>query len=199
MPVVGEGAGLLGKTIVFLAESRFSPPLADQRKLCVASGDRLVLASDVRFTDLTKATARHRRWLERGDRLKLYDLNSLGLAQQTVIRMLTKLLQSGIIVEIVSEDLIATPEPGDPTFRCLALLDAQQRAVHAIKIHQPDGVRGRKNALKDEQWPAIKAQLDAPDVQVAKVAAALGVGRTTLHRFVTRMRAAETSAEKAVD
>jgi len=186
----------LGKTVVFLAESKFSAALADQKTRCVEDGDEIVLASKVRFSDLLKGTARHRRILEPGDRLKLFDLNSLVLAQQTLIRILTKLLRAGITIEIVSEDLVFTPETDDPMFRCLALLDAQQRATHAIKIHQPDAVRGRKNALKDDQWPAIKAELDAPDVKVAEVATKLGVGRTTLHRFVTRMRAAEGSPEK---
>jgi hypothetical protein len=187
----------LGKSVVYLVESKFSPTLAEQENVCAAPGDEVILGSEVRFTDLMKPTSRHRRLLVSGDRLKLYDLNSQVLAQQTLIRVLTKLLKAGITVEIVAEKMVFSPQADDPGFRCLALLDGQSRAAHATKVHEPDAVRGRKTALKEAQWPMIKAQLEAPDARVAEVASGLGVGRTTLFRFVTRMREAEGSEEKA--
>jgi hypothetical protein len=90
----------MGKSVVFLAQSKFGPSLAEQRAKCVGPGDEVILAGEVRFTDLVKPTIRNRHTLRAGDRLRLYDLNSLILATSSLVRLLTKLLRTGVTIVI---------------------------------------------------------------------------------------------------
>jgi DNA invertase Pin-like site-specific DNA recombinase len=189
----------MGKSVVFLAQSKFSPSIADQRAKCAGPDDEVILAGDVRFTDLVKATVRNKHTLRSGDRLKLYDLNSLILATGSLVRLLTRLLRSGVTIEICSEGLEIKPDAGDAVFRALTLLDNQQRAVHAVRTHGPDVKTGRKAVLKDEQWAEIRALLADKKQSPTAVATQYGVGRTTLFNFIRRMKAADGSGEKAVD
>lgn len=189
----------MGKSVVFLAQSRSAPSIAEQRTKCAGPDDEVILAGDVRFTDLVKATVRNRHILRTGDRLKLYDLNSLLLAPGSLVRMLTRLLRTGVTIEICAEGLEIAPDTADPVFRMLVLLDNQQRALHAVRTHGPDVKTGRKAVLKDGQWPEIKATLADKSSSPGALASQLGVGRTTLFNFIRRMKAAEVSAEKAVD
>ena len=189
----------MGKTVVFLAQNKFSPPIAEQRAKCVGADDEVILAGDVRFTDLVKPTVRNRHTLRSGDRLKLYELNSLILAPGSLVRLLTRLLRTGVTIEICTEGLEITPDAGDPVFRTLVLLDNQQRALHAVRTHGPEVKTGRKAVLKDEQWTEVKALLAEKSGSPGAVASRLGVGRTTLFNFIKRMKAAENSAEEAIE
>lgn len=188
----------MAKSVVFLAQSKFSPSIADQRAKCVGPDDDVILAGEVRFADLVKATVRNKHMLRSGDRLKLYDLNSLILASGSLVRLLTRLLRNGVTIELCAENLVITPEADDPVFRTMVLLDNQQRAVHAVRTHGPEVKTGRKAVLKDDQWADITALLGAK-TPLAAIASQYGVGRTTLFNFVRRMRAADESGEKAVD
>ncbi len=188
----------MGKTVVFLTSGKSAPPIEDQKALCLAPGDEVILAGDVRFTDLMRATARSSGRLQAGDHLKFYDLNSLILATGSLVRLLTKLLRAGVTIEICSERLIIRPEQGDAACRLLALLDKQHRAVHAARTQGSAGKAGRKQLLKDEQWPAIRALLADHGHSLGQVAAQYGVGRTTLFNFSKRMQALE-SAQQAID
>ena len=113
--------------------------------------------------------------------------------------MLTRLLRKGVTIEICTESLEITPDAGDPVFRTLALLDNQQRALHAVRTHGPEVKAGRKAVLKDEQWTEIKAMLAEKSGSPGAVASRLGVGRTTLFNFIRRMKAAEDSTEEAIE
>ena len=142
----------MGKTVVVLAQNKFSPPIVEQRAKCVGADDEMIFAGDVRFTDLVKPTVRNRHTLRSGDRLKLYDLNSLILQPGSLVRLLTRLLRTGVTIEICTERLEITPDAADPVFRTLVLLDNQQRALHAVRTYGPVVKTGRKAVLKDEQW-----------------------------------------------
>jgi hypothetical protein len=190
--------GCMGKSVVFLAQSKFSPSIAAQRAKCAEPDDEVILAGDVRFTDLVKATVRNKHMLRSGDRLKLYDLNLLIMAPGSLVRLLTSLLRNGVTIELCAEHLVITPEADDPVFRAVVLLDNQQRAVHAVRTHGPEVKTGRKTVLKDDQWADITAML-AGKTSLAAIASQYGVGRTTLFNFVRRMRATEGSGEKAID
>lgn len=185
----------MGKSVVFLAQTRFSPTIEEQQAKCAAPGDEVILAGDLRFADLVKNNIRNSKTLRAGDRLKFYDLNSLIIAPGSLVRLLTRLLRIGVTIEICSEDLVIQPDGSDPIFHCLTLLDNQQRALHTIRTHGPDVKAGRKRALKDSQWPEIKALLAERQNSLAKVAEQYGVGRTTLFHFTKRMSLHEQSAE----
>lgn len=181
----------MARTVVFLSESRYSDPIAVQREACAAPGDRVILSNEVRFSDLVKATIRNNELLGRGDRLRLYDLQSIMISTGTLVRILTKLLTAGVTIEISSEQLVIEPVEGDPVFAILRLLNGQKRALHAVRTHAPEVKIGRKHALADDQWPQIRELVDARATSLGKIAAGLGVGRTTLFNFVKRMRSME--------
>lgn len=189
----------MGKSVVFLAQSKFSPSIAEQRAKCAGPDDEVILAGDVRFTDLVKPTVRNKHMLRSGDRLKLYDLNSLILETGSLVRLMTRLLRSGVTIEICAEGLEIKPSADDLVFRTLTLLADQQSAIHAVRTHGPDVKTGRKSVLKDEQWSDIRAELADKKTSPAELAARYRVGRTTMFNFVRRMKAVDDSGEKTVD
>lgn len=192
-----EGGCRVKKSVLYLSQTQFSPTVEEQRERFAAPGDIVHYASEVSFASVLGGP-KHNAIVEAGDRLKLYDLNSFAFPQATLVRMLTKLLRAGIVVEICSAGLVIQPEDADPYMRLLMLLDAQQRALHAVRTHAPEVKAGRKHAIKPELWPEISA-LIAGKVPSQEIADRYGVGRTTLFNYVKRMKAQQSSAEERFD
>ncbi|SEK03788.1 Helix-turn-helix domain of resolvase [Sphingobium sp. AP50] len=182
-------ASQLAKTVLFLAETNRSPTIEEQRALCEHAGDLLVDAGTVSFLDLPKALARAGHRLERGDKIKIYDLACLPINTMTLVRMMVKVLRQGIAVEFCAPKIVIQPDAETDLFRLVGMLDQHWRRIHGMKTHSPDAKVGRKALLSDDQFPAIQAMIDG-GATVSAVAKELGVGRTTLFDFLQRHRAA---------
>lgn len=178
-------ASQLAKTVLFLAETNRSPSIEEQRALCEHEGDLLVPAGTVSFLDLPKVLARSGNKLERGDKIKIYDLACLPIQTMTLVRMMQKLLRQGIAIEFCAQKITIEPDADTELFRLIGMLDQHWRQIHGMKTHSPDAKVGRKALLTEDQLPAIKAMIEA-GATVSAAAKDLGVGRTTLFDFLQR-------------
>ncbi len=175
----------LAKTILFLAETRDSPSIDEQRAACGLGADLVVDAGQVSFADLPARLARSGHSLASGDTIRVYDLSCLPMNTMVLLRLLAKLLRKGISVELFALDLIIAPEGGAlPIF--IDALDSHWRRIHGIKTRSATGAAaGRKKVIDDDQLAAIRQRLDG-GATVSAVARDLGVGRTTLFDFLRR-------------
>ena len=177
---------VLSTTVAFLAECQGSATLDDQ-KACLGPDDHVVVAGRQSFNKLGDLLACHGIRLTAGDRIKLYDLSCIALSTTTLVRMMTKMLRSGISFEIVSAGIVIEPGAGDKLHALLDALDGHYRYLHGIKTHPADTAsRGRKRLLDPDQLPEIRAKLEKPGVTATDVAQELGVARSTLFNYLER-------------
>lgn len=179
----------MAKTVLFLAETNRSPTIEEQRAFCEHAGDLLVDAGSVRFLDLPKTLTRAGHRLERGDKIKIYDLSCLPINTMTLVRIMMKLLKEGVAIEFCAQNIVIQPDADTDIFRLVGMLDQHWRLIHGMKTHTSDAKVGRKALLADDQFPMIQAMIDG-GLTVSAAAKELGVGRTTLFDFLQRHRAA---------
>lgn len=187
--IVGHGeATILPKSILFLAQTRNSPTIAEQLAACGAPGDLIVEAGRLSLGRLAERLARKGMALQGGDRLKIYDLSCLAISTTTLIRIFVNMLRSGVTIEICRPGIKIVPgeNPSDLQ-QLLESLDAHWRLIHGLKTHGETQAKiGRKARLSDDQLPAIRDMLRQPGATTSAVARSLGVGRTTLFDFLKR-------------
>jgi transcriptional regulator of acetoin/glycerol metabolism len=177
----------LPTNVLFLAKTRESPSIEEQRAACEEDGDLIVDAGEVRFVDLPKQLARQGHTLRSGDKIKVYDFSCLPINTMTLIRMMMKVLRNGIAIEFCQPGLLIEPAPhGGDLYRLTEALDNHWRRVHGIKTHMGDSKPGRKKRINDDQLTEIRAMLAVEGATVASVAKSLNVGRTTLFDFLRR-------------
>jgi hypothetical protein len=177
---------ILATSVVFLASTRESPSLEEQREACAKPGDLIVEAGQVSFADLPRRLALQGRELMSGDRIKVFDLTCLPMNTTSLIRVMMKVLNKGITIELCGLGLsISPPSEGSEVFRMLEALDHHWRHVHGLKTHSGDSKPGRKARLGVKQLPQIRAML-AEGQTVSSIARELQVGRSTLFDFLKR-------------
>jgi len=176
----------LGITVAYLAETHGSASL-DEQRACLHPDDHVVLAGPRSFDKLTELLAHHGVNLGPGDRVKIFDLSCIALSTTTLIRVLVKMLQAGISLEIVSAGIVLDPAVDDRLPTLLTALDAHCRHHHGIKTHPPTTAQiGRRRLLGRDQLPDIRAMLEKPGATATTVAKELGVARSTLFNFLDR-------------
>lgn len=143
------------------------------------------------FHDLPPRLAQQGHALERGDRIKIYDLTCLPMNTTTLVRFMMKLLKKGVAIEFHAPGIVIEPDESNDLFKLVAGLDNHWRRVHGIKTHPSDSKPGRKPKLTEDQLPGIRQMLEDSGATVSSVAKNLGVGRTTLFDFLQRHRDAE--------
>ena len=176
----------MARTILFLAETKASPTIAEQRARCAEADDLIIEAGRISFADLADLTERRGVELKPGDTLKLYDFNCLLVSTGTLIRYLVKFLKHGITVVVHAEGLVLRPEADQPLTRLLTMLDDHRRKVHGVRTHGPEVKAGRKPRLHAAQLPAIRRMLEEEGKSQGAVAQEMGISRTTLYAFLKR-------------
>lgn len=183
----GEAAHL-AKTVLFLATTRNSPTIEEQRTACATPDDVVVEAGRYSLIKLPDGLSRNGMGFEPGDTLKIYDLTCIGVSTSTLIRTFVRTLGAGINIEICCPEvrIEACTSPSDCE-RLLGALDAHWARLHGIKIKEAAKVKlGRKPRLHDEQLPVIREMLARPGASTTSVARELNVGRSTLFDFLSR-------------
>ena len=183
-----EEASNLPKSILFLAQTRNSPTIAEQLAACGAPDDLIVEAGRLSLGRLAERLARKGMALQSGDTLKIYDLSCLAISTATLIRIFVKTLTAGVTIEICRPGIKIVPDKNPSALQqLLESLDAHWRLIHGIKTHGETQAKiGRKPRLSDDQLPAIRDMLRQPRATTSAVAVSLGVGRTTLFDFLKR-------------
>ena len=189
LPYCGpQGAYILPKSILFLAQTRNSPTIEEQLAACAAPDDLIVEAGRLSLGKLAERLARKGMALQSGDRLKIYDLSCLEISTATLIRIFVKILRSGVSIEICRPGIrIVASENPSALQLLLESLDAHWRLIHGLKTHgETHAKTGRRPRLSDDQLAAIREMLARPGATTSAVARSLGIGRTTLFDFLKR-------------
>ena len=173
----------MARTVLFLAETKASPTIAQQRARCAEADDVIIEAGHISFADLTALNDRRGAELRPGDTLKIYDFNCLLVSTATLIRALVKFLKHGITIVVHAENVVLRPEGDQPFSHLLTMLDDHRRKVHGVKTHGPDVKAGRKKKLNASQLPRIRRMLRERRPHAA-IAEELKVSRTTLYAFL---------------
>jgi hypothetical protein len=177
---------MLAKTVAFLAAVPGSATLDDQKK-CLGPDDYVILAGNRGFNRIAELSARSGIALERGDRVKIFDLGTIGITTGTLIRVMTGLLDDGVTIEIAVPGIVIEPGGDGQAHALLAALDNHHRRLHGIKAHPGDAAPpGRRRLLDPDKLPEIRAMLDRPDSTYVTVAQELGVARSTLFNYLGR-------------
>ncbi|WP_084455695.1 helix-turn-helix domain-containing protein [Novosphingobium rosa] len=168
-------------TVVFLAEAPGSASLEEQKE-GLGPDDLAVFAGNKSLAQLSDLLYQAGSPLQAGDRVKIHDFNCISLTTDMMVRALTKLLSEGVTIEVVAAGVVI--EPGSaPAALLLAGLERHYRHLHALKAN-PE--KKRQPVIKPEQMPAIRKRLSAPGATAASVAQELGIGRSTLFRYLER-------------
>lgn len=131
------------------------------------------------------------RAITSGTTIVLVSLGLLGPPLRSLVSRVAAALDAGIDVITLDEGLVVSSSTADPSaapFRSMAQLlttweqHRTERRRRTIKARQVRA--GRKPRLVAEDGARIRAMLDAPGATVPRIARALGVGRTTLYRYL---------------
>lgn len=188
----------MARTILFLAETKASPTIAEQRARCAEADDVIVEAGYISFADLSDLNDRRGAELRPGDTLKIYDFTCLLVSTATLIRALVKFLSNGITIVVQAENVVFRPGPDQPFSHLLGMLDDHRRKVHGVKTHGPDVKAGRKKKLNPSQLPKIRRMLKEREPHAA-IAKELKVSRTTLYAFLKEEGEKLPSTEERVE
>lgn len=175
----------MGKIVAFLAECQGSVSIDDQ-KAAMPPEAHIVIAGRQSFNKMGDLLARSGIGLEPGDRVVVYDLSCIMLATATLIRLIRRMLDSGIAFEIISAGVVIEPAIDDKLHALVRAFEGHHRYLHGLKTHPETGSRGRKRLLDPADLAAIKAKLDQPGTTATDVAQELGVSRSTLFNFLER-------------
>lgn len=178
----------------------------------VSSGDQHTDRQDLGvvdrlFEDKTSGRDRSRPGLEEvlkyvreGDTVRVYSMDRLARSLADLVSLVTEMTGDGVTVEFVKERLNFAPGKSDPyaefQMHVLGAVAQLERAI--IRERRAEGIakakakgiyKGRKPALSAEQVAEARERI-AAGVPKAAVARDLGVGRSTLHNYLS----AETTA-----
>lgn len=103
-----------------------------------------------------------------------------------LVRSLSKLLQAGVNIELLSPPLVIDAGRSD-SHLLIDALDGHYRHIHGLRTHPTErGTKGRRPVLTPEQIPSIRARMAEPGVTASIVAKELGIGRSTLFGYLER-------------
>lgn len=130
--------------------------------------------------------------LREGDTLVVWALDRLGGSLGQVIALLDDLKKRDVTF-IAIKDRINTSDPviGEIYTHLMAIFSNFERNRNIERTRSGlaaararGRVGGRKPALNDDDWIAIKSMLTNPEITVASVAKRFGVSRQTIYRHI---------------
>lgn len=151
---------------------------------------QLTAAGAVRiYTDHITGSTRHRpqldealRYLRDGDQLTVTSMDRLARSLTDLSTIVTELTERGITVKFLKENETSTAD-ADPIaqFECSLIRERQAEGIARAKAR---GVYTRRApALTDVQVTQAKQWVNA-GIPKAEVARRLGIGRTTLYKYL---------------
>lgn len=129
--------------------------------------------------------------LQPGDTVFVVSINLLAPPIGKSVDYICMLLDAGVTLVTLDEKLTISPVVGNThseVFRALAscLMVWERRRTEARKrtLETKQKQAGRQPKLSADDGARVMAMLKEPGATVPKVAVALGIGRTTLYRFL---------------
>ncbi|MEJ5929204.1 recombinase family protein [Corynebacterium sp. H128] len=152
------------------------------------------------YTDAITGSTRHRpqldealRYLRDGDQLTITSMDRLARSLTDLSAIVTELTERGITVKFLKENQTYTADADPIAQLMLGILGSiAQFERSLIRERQAEGIArakargvytGRAPALTDEQVTQAKQWIGA-GVPKAEVARRLGIGRTTLYKYL---------------
>lgn len=119
--------------------------------------------------------------LRRGDTVVVASLDQLAPTVARVVRLVSTLAASGVVLRTLQEGIdTATPAGREVAAACTALAAYDRRLARPAPTAR-EGRPGRPRSLTAAQVERARADRDA-GTPVGRIAAGLGVGRSTLYR-----------------
>lgn len=172
-------------TFVFAAETLGSKLRDDETAESVS--DEVFISTKRSFAALDRLLTRKGQPLKSGDRVKVQELSLLQGQTAALIRMMVKLLDRGVTLEIVGSGIVIAPDDQGDARALLVALDAHRHRMSDLKARSGGAsVTGRKRLIPQERLAEIQAQLNAPGTTTTTLARELGVARQTLFNYLDR-------------
>lgn len=126
-----------------------------------------------------------------GDAVVVASLDVLGPPLRGAVARVQELLDRGVFLTTLDEGLRVTPAGGDPQSAvfaalggCMRVWEQRRTEARGRTLRSRQGRAGRRPKLAADDGDRVLALLGAPGAKVPEVARFLGVGRTTLYRFL---------------
>jgi DNA invertase Pin-like site-specific DNA recombinase len=155
------------------------------------------------FTDTASGSARNREGLERateslrdGDTLIVWKLDRLGRSLSHLVQFVSDLKNRGVGFRSLHESIDTTSGVGKFIFHLFASLAEferdliRERTMAGIASARARGrLGGRPKAMNAKMVEQAKAMHNNKDISISEICSTLGVGRTTLYRYLKRQEA----------
>ncbi len=129
--------------------------------------------------------------LRRGDKLVVWKLDRLGRSLSHLVTLLEELKEQGVGFRSLQENINTTSGVGKLVFHIFASLAEferdllRERTLAGIASARSQGrLGGRPRALDAKQIAQAKAMHKSGKIPLNEICAKLGVGRTTLYRYL---------------
>jgi len=172
--------------------------------------DALQAAGCERLFEETASGARRERpelqaalaFMRAGDSLVVWKLDRLARSTRQLLETVELLEQRGIGLKILTQNIDTASAGGRLIFTVFSAIAEFEREIirertraglEAARARGRQG--GRPRALSEKDLKQARALLADPDITVAEVARRLGVGPSTLYRYLPAARHAASGAE----
>lgn len=196
-----QGLDLVGQTVGYARVSTISQNLDRQTAQLHEAGVHRI------FTEASSGGNRDRpvleevlRYLRDGDTLTVSSMDRLARSSIDLRNLIDELTGRGVAVSFLKESLTFRPRKNDPVAQLmLGVLGAiAEFDLHLGRERQADGIARAKAKGKYQRTPALNDEqvtearrLVGEGVPKAEVARRLGIGRTTLYRYLPPLPAGE--------
>lgn len=141
-------------------------------------------------------------FMRAGDSLVVWKLDRLARSTRQLLETVELLEQRGIGLKILTQNIDTASAGGRLIFTVFSAIAEFEREIirertrAGLEAARARGRRGgRPRALSEKDLKQARALLSDPDITVAEVARRLGVGPSTLYRYLPAARHAASGAE----
>lgn len=134
-------------------------------------------------------------FMRSGDTLVIWKLDRLARSTRQLLETVERLLQQGIGLKTLTQDIDTTTAGGRLIFTVFgAIAEFEQEIIRERTCAGLDAARargrkgGRPRVLSEKDLKEARALLTDPDITVEDVARRLGVGSSTLYRYLPAAR-----------
>lgn len=168
-----------------------APALAEQQETLRAAGCTVIFSDDLstrrahRFAQRAVAIAE----LQEGDTLVVCSLGPVARSLPDLVATIWSVICLGCSFRSLAESLTLRPDGPDEGRAVLSAIAAAAKAQDAEIFAETEKSRqtprGRKDALSDEDWPAVKEMLETHSI--TEVARHFRVSRPTIYKLRDQM------------